>query len=78
MRTDSQILFNMITRWRNTTDERLIIDLCADRAAHAEKEISNIALVATGDKIADALTKVNPNDALRDVTATNLLDYPVR
>ena len=76
--TDSEILFNSIIRRRCTTERRLMVDLYIARAAFEAQEISNIALIDSDDNPADALTKLKPNTALRDLLYTGMLNQNVK
>ena len=77
MLTDSEILFNVITRRRTTTEKRLMVDLHIARAAYAGREISNIALIPSCANPADALTKLHPNNALRNILLTSVIKHPI-
>jgi hypothetical protein len=78
--TDSEPLFNIITRERFTTEKRLMIDLAAARESYRRKEIANIGLIASEFNIADALTKTHRigNSALWHFMCTNDIRHPVR
>jgi hypothetical protein len=78
--TDSEPLFNIITRERLTTEKRLMIDLAAIRESYRNLEISNIGLIASEFNIADALTKTHRagNSALWHFMCTNNIRHPVR
>ncbi len=78
MLTDSEILFNTLTRRKTTTERRLMLDLRIARSAYSEREISNIALIASEHNPADALTKLNPNSALRKIMDTGKISHPIR
>ena len=77
MLTDSQILFNIITRRRTTTERRMMVDLKSIREAYAKREIANIALIASGDNPADALTKIKANNALHKLIDDARIDHKI-
>ncbi len=77
MITDSQILFNIITRRRTTTERRMMIDLKAARDAYAKREISNIALISSEHNPADALTKIKSNHSLNKLIDSARIDHPI-
>ena len=78
MLTDSQALFDVLTRARYTTEKRLMIDIAAARQAYSSKEIDNIALIESQYNPADGLTKVKHNEALNRLLTTARLDHPVK
>eukprot|EP00171_Calliarthron_tuberculosum_P005703 IDg5703t1 len=45
MLTDSQALFDVLTRSNYTTEKRLMIEIAAARQAYNEKETDNIAFI---------------------------------
>ena len=77
MITDSQILFNILTRRRLTTERRMMVDLLATRNSYANREISNILLIPSEFNPAEALTKIRANPALKRLMATGLIDHPI-
>lgn len=77
MLIDSEILFNIITRRRLTTERRMMIDLQATRNAYANREISNILLIPSEFNPADSLSKINGNSALRELIATAKIGHPI-
>lgn len=76
--TDSEMLFNIITRRRPTTEKRLMIDLRAVREAYQDRSISNIALIASEYNVADSMTKITSNDSLRKLLATFRISHQIR
>lgn len=78
MFTDSLQMFDVITKASSTTERRLMIDIAATRESYNRQEISNVGLVSGEDNMADALTKTNPNHALRDVMDTGYDKTPVK
>jgi hypothetical protein len=77
MLTDSAGLFDAITRHRQTTEGRLMIDIYAAREAYRKREMDNIALIRSQHNVADALTKVPGNGALLAVLKQHSVDHPV-
>jgi hypothetical protein len=58
MFTESQALFNVVTRNKTTTERRLMVDVAAARQAYHSMIISNIGLIKPCYNPADELTKV--------------------
>ena len=63
MLTDSQALFDVLTRAKYTSEKRLMIDIEAARQSYSNKEIDSIALIESEYNPANALTKVAPNNS---------------
>lgn len=78
MLADSEILFNIFTRNRQTSEKRVTIDIRVAREAHNERVMYNIALISREDNPADAITKIRSNGALRKLLATFKIDPPIR
>ena len=78
MLTDSEQLFNVLTRARYTTEKRLMVDISATREAYSDHTITNIGLIHSDDNPADGLTKINGNGALQRLLQTNSLNHSVR
>ena len=78
MLTDSEILFNIITRRRLTTERRMMVDLKSIRDAYENREIANVALVASEHNPADALAKIKSNSSLRQLMDTARISHPIR
>ena len=78
MLTDSQALFDVLTRAKYTSEKRLMIDIEVARNAYAKKEIDNIALIESQYNPAYAMTKISPNEALIKIMKSNKLDHPVK
>jgi hypothetical protein len=77
MYTDSQALFNVLTRNKTTTERRLMVDVAVARQAYHNSIISNIGLIKSCCNPADGLTKVGCNPALANLLRTHLIDHPV-
>lgn len=63
--TDSKQLFDALTKGKQTTERRLMIEIMAARQAYRRFEIAAIGLVRGEDNPADGLSKVNDNGALQ-------------
>jgi hypothetical protein len=70
MYTDSQSLFDVISKGSMTAERRLQIDIALAREGFDRKWISNIALIASQDNLADALTKPRASARLLEVLKT--------
>jgi hypothetical protein len=77
MFTDSQALFNVLTRKNATTERRLMVDVAAARQAYHSNIISNVGFIKPCHNPADGLTKVGCNPALADLLRTHSIDHPV-
>jgi hypothetical protein len=73
MYTDSQSLFDVISKGSMTAERRLQIDIALAREGFDRRWISDIALVASHDNLADALTKPWTSAGLIDVLKTTKL-----
>lgn len=58
---DSKQLFDSITKRRQTTENRLIIDISATHEAYRSFEITQMGLVSTHHNPADGMSKVRDN-----------------
>ena len=76
--TDSQIIFDVLTRSRYTTEKRLMIDISSAREAYREKKIANVALIHSDYNYAESLTKIKGNGALQRLMETNKISHPIR
>lgn len=65
MFTDFKQLFDALTKGKETTERRLMIEIMAARQAYRRFEIDGIGLVRGEDNPADGLSKVKDNGALR-------------
>jgi hypothetical protein len=75
MYTDSQALFNVLTRNKTTTERRLMVDVAAVRHVYHNSIISNIGLIKSCYNPADGLTKVGCNHALANLLRTHSIDH---
>jgi hypothetical protein len=73
MYTDSQSLFDFISKGSMTAERRLPIDIALARERFDRKWISRIALLASLDNLADALTKPWSSGGLLDVLKSTRL-----
>eukprot|EP00171_Calliarthron_tuberculosum_P022198 IDg22198t1 len=78
MLTDSQALFDILTRAKYTTEKRLMIEIAAARQAYNEKEIDNITLIESKYNLAGALTKIAPNETLNNLMKTRKASHLIR
>jgi hypothetical protein len=62
--TDSRSLLKVIVNHKKPEEGRLMLDVYAVREAYRCLEIDNLALVRSEYNVADALTKIDGNDAL--------------
>jgi hypothetical protein len=76
--TDSQSLFDVITKGSMTSERRLMIDIALAQEAFKRHWISNIGLVPSEHNLADGLTKPGRSELLRDVIRQGRLDIHVR
>lgn len=77
MLTDSKCLFDVLTSNKNTTEGRLMLDIFAARQSYSRREIENIGLIKSEYKLADDLTKINGNGALRRAMQTSRVDREI-
>lgn len=75
--TDTQCLFDELTRGRQTVEQRLMIDMMAAREAYQSCEMENIAAIELRFNAADGFRKEEPSEALMDVLFTHRLIHPV-
>lgn len=72
MFTDSKQLFDALTRGKQTTEKRLMIDIASAREAYKRFEIQAVGLVRGDQNPADGLTKENDNGALDALLESSL------
>jgi hypothetical protein len=77
MFTDSQALFNVLTRNKTTTERRLMVDVAAAMQAYHSNKFSNVGLITSYHNPADGLTKVGCNPALAGLLCTHSIDHLV-
>jgi hypothetical protein len=77
MLTDSKFLFDLITRYRCTTEKRLMTDIAAIREAYNDRIISNIGLFCSDHNLADAMTKIGHNMALQTILRIHCIPHPI-
>lgn len=78
MLTDSNLLFDVITGNRYTTEARLVVDIAAVCEAYNQRIISNIALTDLAYNIADPLIKIVYSPPLKKVMTTSYLNHTIR
>jgi hypothetical protein len=62
--TDSRSLFKVIVNHKKTEEGRLMLYVYSVREAYRCREIDKLALIRSEYNVADALTKIDGNDAL--------------
>ncbi len=65
--TDSKSLFAIISKGSRTSEKRIMLDIQAAREAYQAKEISDIGLVRSSDKISDGITKSEMQGSLLEI-----------
>lgn len=78
MLTDSQSLFDIITKSSYSTEKRILIDIACAKEAYRKKELSDIGLVGSKDNIADCLTKKTSGKDLLLVVTNGKLQMKVK
>lgn len=77
MFTDSKSLFDVITKYSDTTEKRLQIDLSSIREGYNCQDISHIAFIRRQHNPADSLTKITNNLVLENILKYNFIDHPI-
>eukprot|EP00173_Palmaria_palmata_P004734 Plantae.Rhodophyta-Palmaria_palmata.ctg7065.p2 GENE.Plantae.Rhodophyta-Palmaria_palmata.ctg7065~~Plantae.Rhodophyta-Palmaria_palmata.ctg7065.p2 ORF type:complete len:125 (-),score=17.48 Plantae.Rhodophyta-Palmaria_palmata.ctg7065:512-886(-) len=77
MPTDRKCLFDVLTSNKNTTEGRLMLKFFATRQAYGRKENDNIGLIKSEVNLADDLTKIKGNGALRNAMKTSTLYHDI-
>jgi hypothetical protein len=77
MLTDSKSLFDIMTTQKRTTEGRLMVDAFAARQSFKRGEIDHIALIRTEFDLADDLTKLKGNGALRSAMRSYRIQHPI-
>ena len=62
--TDSNSMFDIISKGSQTSEKRIMLDIHAARQAYRNQEISNIGFVKSSPNIADGLTKAKMRNNL--------------
>lgn len=75
--TDSYSLYECLVKLGTTKEKRLMIDIMALRQSYERREVFEIRWINGQDNPADAMTKVNPNQALTTFVDTNQLQVRV-
>jgi hypothetical protein len=75
--TDSNALFDILTRNKSSTERRLMVDVAAVREAYHDLTISNVGLINSIHNPADGMTKVGCNQALLKLLTTHHIDHPI-
>jgi hypothetical protein len=74
---DSKSLYDCLVKLGTTHEKRLMIDLMCLRQSYERREITEIVWIKGDKNPADAMTKLTPCGALRDLVATNKVDLVV-
>jgi hypothetical protein len=72
--TDSRSLYDCLVKLGTTSEKRLMIDLMCLRQSYERREITEIRWIDGESNPADAMTKVNPCQALTKLIDTNIID----
>jgi hypothetical protein len=72
--TDSRSLYDCLVKLGTTTEKRLMVDLMCLRQSYERREIAEIRWIDGNTNPADAMTKVNPCQALTKLIDTNTID----
>ena len=75
--TDSNSLFDVITKSSTTSERRLMIDITAVRNAYNDQELSDVGFVRTKYNPADAFTKLGSCEALNTIIQTGICKLPI-
>lgn len=70
---DSETLFNLFTGASDHTEKRLLTEIRSARENIADQTINEFGWCKPNYMVADAMTKINPNDALEQFLNTNEL-----
>ena len=76
--TDLYSLYECLVKLNTTKEKRLIIDIMALRQSYKRRELFKIQWISGQDNPADAITKANPNKALKTFVDTNTLRVRVK
>jgi len=72
--TDSQSLYDCLTKLGTTKEKRLMVDIMSLREGYQRQVISEIWRIDSSDNPADAMTKAKANGALTQLLNNNKLD----
>lgn len=64
MLTDSTQLFNVVTKWKQTTEKRLIVHIASTLQSYKAFELEHVDLVRGTDNLADGMCNAKSNNAL--------------
>lgn len=76
--TDSKSLFDVLAKGSTMTEKRLMIDIQATHEAYDEDVISELGWIRREHNLADALTKLQINDAMRSFINTGQVYYTAK
>lgn len=74
MCTDSRSLYDCLVKLGTTHEKRLMIDIMCLRQSYEQREISEIRWIDGKKNPADAMTKSNAYQALKDLVDRNIID----
>lgn len=77
MLTDSRCIFDVSTSNKNTTEGRLMINIFPARQSYSRLVIDNIGLIKGELYLAEDLTNINVDGALRRAMAASRLDHRI-
>ena len=69
--TDSYSLYECLVKLGTTKEKRLIINIMALRESYQKREVTEIRWINGKNNLADAMTKSNPNRALKKFIDNN-------
>jgi len=76
--TDSLSLYECLVKLGTTKEKRLMIDIMSLRQSYERRELFEIRWIHGNDNPADAMTKSNPNNALKEFIDTNRITLRVQ
>jgi hypothetical protein len=72
--TDSKSLYECLVKLGTTQEKRLMIDIMCLRQSYERRQIAEVLWIDGNNNPADAMTKTQPCQALRDLVDTNRID----
>ena len=65
--TDSESLFDVISKGSRASKRKLKVDIAASREAYEHKKKNNIGFIREKNNIADGLKRLNESDAIQSI-----------